>query len=118
MYFRSLLKEFCKGRDLVVIIKCPDDPDHEQQLGKYLFGMHLVQSDLMAVVLDSEIPFHPAIARKYRIVPLGGGYFRLNQAEATLHIGGRSETYGAEPDRQLTKKALDAVLPEYRVLVD
>lgn len=80
--------------------------------------MHLVQRDLVAVVFDSEMPFHPAIARKYGLVPIEGGHFRISQSEATLHLGGRSETYGAEADRQLTWNTLKAALATYRVLID
>jgi hypothetical protein len=101
--------------DFVVILKCPDN---RPPRGKYLVGRHSVDQRIIALVFDSEISFHPAIAKKYRLISIGGGYFVVDHAGAAIHISGKSETYGAEPNRQLTCAALTAALPMYRTAID
>src|ERR1019366_6488573 len=100
MNIRVRLSKFLEGRDVVVIVECSDDTG--QLGGKYIVGRHHTDPNIVALVLDAEISFHPAIAKKYRLVPLGGGHFAVDHVERSIRIGGRSDTYGAEPDRVFT----------------
>lgn len=116
MNIRARLDKFYDGRDVVVIVKCPDD---EWLLrGKYIVGRHHTDQNIVALVLDAAFEFHPAIAKKYRLVALGGGHFSVDHGQALIHLSGKSDTYGAEPDRELTRRALKAALPSYKTVIE
>jgi len=116
MNVRVQLNKFLGGKDVVVIVKCADVPGVLR--GKYVVGRHQTNEDIVAIVFDAEMSFHPAIARKYRLVPLGGGYFAVDHKSASIHISGKSERFGAEPNRSATGQALEAALPTYRAVID
>ena len=99
---------------MVVIVKCQDG----HVSGKYVVGRHNTDRSIVALVLDAAVEFHPAIAKKYRLVAMGGGHFSVDHDEASIHIGGKSDTYGAEPDRELTSRALKAALPTYTTFIE
>lgn len=113
MNIRAELKGFLGSDDVVVIVKCPDDAG--RVAGKYLVGRHQAHGNIVAFVFDAAAPFHPVIAKRYRLNPLGGGHFTLDPADASLWIGGTSDTYGADPDPALTIRVLTAALPGYTV---
>ena len=114
MNIRVRLSNFYEGRDVVVIVKCQDEGLLH---GKYVVGRHYMDQNIVALVLDATVEFHPAIAKKYRLVALGGGHFSVDHGEASIHISGKSDTYGAEPDRELTSRALKAALPAYKTII-
>ena len=116
MNIRVRLSNFYEGIDVVVIVKCPDDDG--QLCGKYIVGRHRTDESIVAVVLDTQVQFHPAIAKKYHLIPLGGGYFAVDHREGSIRISGRSDTYGAEPDRRFTSRALEAALPTYTTFIE
>ena len=111
MNIRVRLNKFYEGKDAVVIVKCADG--EEQLEGKYIVGQHFSDRTIVALVFDTEVSFHPALAKRYRLVPLGGGHFSVNHREGWICISGRSDTYGTEPDREFTRRALEAALPTY-----
>ena len=116
MNIRVRLNNFYEGRDVVVIVKCPDDEG--QLCGKYIVGRHSTDASIVAVVLDTQVQFHPAIAKRYHLIPMGGGQFAVDHSEGSIRISGRSETYGAEPDRWFTIRALEAALPTYNTFIE
>ena len=116
MNIRARLDKFYDGRDVVVIVKCPDDGWLLR--GKYIVGRHHTDQNIVALVLDAAFDFHPAIAKKYRLVALGGGHFSVDHGQALIHLSGKSDTYGAEPDRELTRRALKAALPSYKTVIE
>lgn len=113
---RVRLNNFFEGRDVVVIVKCPDDDG--RVCGKYLVGRHSTEVNVLALVFDAGIQFHPAIAKKYRLIPLGGGHFVVDHGEGSIRILGKSDTYGAELDRQFTARALETALPAYATFIE
>jgi hypothetical protein len=115
MNLRVQLSGFCDDQDLVVIVKCPDGG---VQSGKYIVGRHATMHRILAVVMDARFSFHPALAKAYRLHPFGGGRFAIDQEAACIHIFGISEALGAEPERELTRKALAAALPNFTILVN
>ena len=115
MNIRVRLTNFQRERESVVIVKCPT---REQARGKYVVGHYSIDPRIMAVVLDLSVAFHPSIAKKYRLVPIGGGHFVIDPEEATIRLSGTSDTYGTEPDRHVTATALEAALPGYRIVIE
>lgn len=111
MNIRVPLRGFFRGGDVVVIVKCPDTAG--TVAGKYVVGRHRLYSNVVAFVFDATASFHPVIAKQYQLIPLGGGRFLLDHNSASIWIGGSSETYGTDPDRELTVRALSAALPGY-----
>lgn len=114
MSTRCRLQNFLTGKDVVVIVKF----SRACAQGKYVFGRHFAEENLLALVCDADIPFHPAIVKKYRLIPFGGGYFTVDHNARRIWISGRSDTYGPEPDRDLTKRLLETALPTYSVAVE
>lgn len=115
MNLRVELLDFSDGNDVVVIIKCPDTIG--QIPGKYLVGRHRVNKAIVAFVFDAAATFHPVIAKQYRLIPLGGGHFVVDHTNASIWVGGCSDTYGTDPDRQFTVQVLTAALPNYTSVV-
>ena len=116
MDIRVRLSNFLKGTDAVVILKCPDDAGEAR--GKYIVGRHQTDPSIVALVFDAEILFHPAIAKKYHLIAFGGGHFEVDHGARSIRISGRSDTYGAEPNRQFTASALEAALPTYSTFIE
>lgn len=106
---------FLPSNDVVVIVKCPDIEGHTA--GKYLVGRHCMERMIVAFVFDATAPFHPVIAKHYRLEPLGGGHSVIDPKNSSIWIGGSSDTYGADPDRELTVQVLTAALPGYTFAV-
>lgn len=111
MNIRVQLSSFFRGDDVVVIVKCPDTAG--TVAGKYVVGRHRVHGNVVAFVFDAAACFHPVIAKQYHLVPSGGGHFLLDKTTASIWIGGSSDTYGTDPDRELTVRVLTAALPDY-----
>jgi len=111
MNIRVKLNSFLAGNDVVVIVKCTETEG--QTNGKYLIGRHRVDKTIIAFVFDAAAPFHPVIAKQYRLDPWGGGHFVIDPKNASIWIGGSSDTYGPDPDRELTVQVLSEALPDY-----
>lgn len=114
MRVRHRLFSFDSGYDLVVLVNTQGDVTS----GKFLVGRHLIETNLMALVLADVPFFHTGIAQKYHVHPLGGGIFEIDSGEQTIHLYGASKAYGREASRDLTARALLGALPDWRITVE
>ena len=72
----------------------------------------------MTLVFDDTISFHQGIARRYHIHPIGGGTCRIDSDNHAITLRGTSKAYGAEPRREMTKRALLSVFPDWHIAVE
>jgi hypothetical protein len=81
--------------------------------GKFVLGVKADGGLMLA--FDPGAAMHADIGRRFRLRVLGGGYCRLEPERRQAWIWGASGQFGREPDRQLTRLALEAALPGFSV---
>lgn len=81
--------------------------------GKFVLGVK-AGGDLV-LAFDPGAAMHADIGRRFGLRVLGGGFCRLEPGRRQALLWGSSGQFGREPDRQLTRLALEAALPGYQV---
>lgn len=107
---RKRLPGLWNGADCVVVFRHAGEPVAE---GKFLLGHHKIEKDLVAVVFDNSAKYHVDLATKYKLHPIGGGHLRVDFRRRQITLWGRSEAFGEEPDRGMTRQVIEAALPDY-----
>ncbi len=87
--------------------------------GKYLVGRPAADPRSLLFVFDESAAFHRDIVIRYQMLPDGGGWLVFQPKERRLHLFGRSQEFGREPDRDLVRglwrgrfRISPALLPE------
>lgn len=110
MRIRRTLKRFDQGRDVSLVFASLSGKKIQ---GKFLVGLHASEVDHLMVVFDDSAHFHRDIALRYRLRARGGGWLELNATRKQIQLSGRSQAYGREPDRELTRRVLLTAFPDF-----
>lgn len=81
--------------------------------GKFVLGVKA--GGELVLAFDPGAAMHADIGCRFGLRVLGGGFCRLEPGRRQAWLWGSSGQFGREPDRQLTRLALEAALPGCRV---
>jgi hypothetical protein len=107
---RRTFRQFEKGSDLTVLLSLASVDAAE---GKYLLGRLAAEPAHLLVAFDESAAFHHDIALRHRLRPAGGGWMKFDRKKRRIHLSGRSQAYGREPDRGLVLRALSRLFPDF-----
>ncbi len=110
MQIHRTLKGFDQGRDVTLVFSW-SSPKKVQ--GKYLVGFLGSESNQVMVVFDESAVFHRDIALRHRLRPRGGGWLEITFPRKRIRLSGRSQAYGRDPDRDLTRRLLAIAFPGF-----
>lgn len=99
------LPSFWNGVDVEVAMRYRNS----RACGKYIVARN---NDRLIIAFDESAEFHfDLVADLGAVDPLGGGWLVLDEPAGRLELSGSSESYGREPDREMTLRALRTVYP-------
>ncbi|MBI4875202.1 MAG: hypothetical protein HY822_11275 [Acidobacteria bacterium] len=110
MRIRKTWKAFDKGRDVSLVFACASG---KKTQGKFVVGVHPSEAEHLMIVFDDSAGFHRDLALRYRLRARGGGWLEWNATRKCIRLSGRSQAYGREPDRELTRRVLQTAFPDF-----
>lgn len=115
MQIHKTLTGFDQGRDVGLIFTWSSP---RRIRGKYVVGFDARRANLVMIVFDESASFHRDIVLRHRLHPRGGGWLEICIPGKQLQLSGRSQAYGADPDRDLTRRVLAVAFPGFSCAFD
>lgn len=86
--------------------------------GKFLVGVEQLDLRHTVIVFDDSASFHKDMALAHRLRPRGGGRLEADFKKKRILLSGRSQAYGRETNRELTRRALAALFPDFTCVAE